>query len=175
MTTDWLRPEDDRLTRGAGRYPSNVDAVLHTQHSQPLLHAAFVRSTEAHARITRIDAAAISQFNAHIFTGADLAGITLPAINPLLKLEPLALQATPLLPLPHGGIALAIGAPLAVVLAASPELARLAAQQVVVTYESLPALSDEDLNAPLVAKQAWGKTNEELSDCIAVSITHSLP
>ena len=62
-----LRKEDPRYLRGEGRF---VDDIL----LPGMLHAAFVRSPHAHARITRIatDAARRVPGVAYVFTFADL-------------------------------------------------------------------------------------------------------
>jgi carbon-monoxide dehydrogenase large subunit len=62
------RREDPRYLRGEGRYVEDI--VL-----PGMLHAAFLRSPHAHARIARIDAGAARRVPgvAHVFTFADLA------------------------------------------------------------------------------------------------------
>ena len=61
------RREDPRLVTGAGKYTDDI-------HVDGCLHAAFVRSTMAHARIVRVDigAAAAMPGVAGVFVAADL-------------------------------------------------------------------------------------------------------
>src|SRR6516164_4187669 len=68
-----LRREDARLLRGAGNYVSDVALP-------GLLHAAFVRSPAAHARIVRLDAGAALRLNGVVaaLTAADLDGLVKP-------------------------------------------------------------------------------------------------
>ena len=68
-----LRREDARLLRGGGRYIS--DFALPGQ-----LHAAFVRSTSAHANLLEVDVAATREVPGVIavFSAADLAGHVKP-------------------------------------------------------------------------------------------------
>jgi aerobic carbon-monoxide dehydrogenase large subunit len=67
------RVEDDRLLTGRGRYVADVDPP-------GVLHAAFLRSPLAHARIKRIDVASAKRAPGvvTVFTGADIARLTRP-------------------------------------------------------------------------------------------------
>ena len=60
-----LRREDDRFLRGVGQYVENIELP-------GALHATFVRSPYAHARIGEIDASAASELpGVQVFTAAD--------------------------------------------------------------------------------------------------------
>ena len=60
-----LRREDDRFLRGTGQYVENLELA-------GALHATFVRSPYAHARIDGIDASAASALaGVEVFTAAD--------------------------------------------------------------------------------------------------------
>jgi len=61
-----LRVEDDRFLRGEGLYVEN-------QEVPGALHATFVRSPVAHARIVGIDTSAVASIpGAQVFTAADV-------------------------------------------------------------------------------------------------------
>jgi aerobic carbon-monoxide dehydrogenase large subunit len=67
------RVEDDRLLTGRGRYVADVDPP-------GVLHAAFLRSPHAHARIKGVDVASAKGVPGvvAVFTGADMARLTRP-------------------------------------------------------------------------------------------------
>src|SRR5438067_1750190 len=77
------RVEDQRILRGKGRYIDDVKLP-------GMLHAAFLRSPHAHARITRIDTAKAKQLPGvvAVLTAADLQGVANPmALAPTPDLE----------------------------------------------------------------------------------------
>jgi aerobic carbon-monoxide dehydrogenase large subunit len=130
------RKEDPALLSGKGRFVDDIQLP-------GMLHAAFVRSSHAHARIRGVDVAAAR---------------TMPGVHLALSFAelPQTLQnnALPLF-VPHAAIgqpfmphALAsteacyVGEPLAVVVADSRYLAEDAAAAVTVDYEPLPAVTD---------------------------------
>ena len=129
------RKETLRFVTGTGRY---VDDLL----PPGTLHASFVRSSCAHARIKRIDVeSARSMPGVHaIFTGKDIAA----ALKPLriggssrvrqVKLYPLAVDKVRY-----------FGEPLAVVVADTRYLAEDALEEVAVDYEALPVVVDPEL------------------------------
>ena len=141
------RREDLRLLRGRGRYVDDVS--LPGQ-----LHAAFVRSPHAHARIASIDtsrAAAMPGVHA-VLTGADIEDAI--GLAPMIWHPPgtevLVPESRPLL----SGRVACVGAPVAVVLADTPYAAEDGADAVEVAYEPLPAVADPleamEEGAPLV-------------------------
>src|SRR5262245_11935564 len=71
--TSIQRVEDARVLTGRGRYID--DLVL-----PGMLHAAFLRSPHAHARITRIDTAAARQVPGvvAVYVGSDMQALTNP-------------------------------------------------------------------------------------------------
>jgi aerobic carbon-monoxide dehydrogenase large subunit len=137
------RKEDPALLRGEGQFVDDI-------HFPGMLHAAFVRSPHAHARIGRIDkSAALALPGVHaVFTFADLP-------------EPVRRQTLPLL-VPHPSLreprmpyalvqdeACYVGEPVACVIADSRYIAEDGADRVEVDYEPLPAVSDcRDALAP---------------------------
>ncbi|HET9754152.1 MAG TPA: molybdopterin cofactor-binding domain-containing protein [Myxococcales bacterium] len=128
------RREDPRLITGKGNYVDDV-------RLPGTLHAAFVRSPHAHARIRGIDVTAAKKLKgvAAVYTGKDLVAggmkpIPVGWLIPNMKIParyPLAVDR-----------ARHMGEAVAVVLAESPYLARDAAELVSVDWEPLPAVAD---------------------------------
>lgn len=139
------RKEDYRLLTGQGRYVDDVTVP-------GALHACFVRSPHAHARIKDIDATAAKEMPGvvAVFTGKDLAQWTTRArmAPPIDGLQPMEMDALPIDKVRFQGD------PVACVVASDRYLAEDAAEQVQVDYEPLPAVTDMwqalDPQAPLV-------------------------
>ena len=137
------RAEDRRLITGRGRYSDDV--TLPRQ-----VHAAFLRSPHAHARIRSIDvraAAALAGVLA-VFTGTDaaeLAGIphrpvpTNPHEVPMQSRDGSAFFAAPRPPLPADRVR-CVGEPVVMVVTETAALARDGVDHVVVDYEPLAAV-----------------------------------
>jgi carbon-monoxide dehydrogenase large subunit len=128
----WLRREDQRLLAGTGCFVGDVQLP-------GMLHAVFVRSAHAHGRIVAVDADAAQQSPGvrAVFTNEDFAALAAPQVNHLL----------PGLHLPAVGAVgrdrvLAVGAPLALVLADTRAQAQAAADLVWADIEELPAVMD---------------------------------
>ena len=126
------RKEDGRFITGRGKYTDDIN--LPGQ-----LHAAFVRSPYAHARIRGVETSAAKAMPGvrAVFTGADLkAG----GVNPL----PVGWLHAGINVAEHHAIAVDaaryVGEAVAVVLAESAAGARDAAEAVAVDYEELPAV-----------------------------------
>ena len=148
------RREDPRLLRGEGRFVDDIKLP-------GMLHAAFVRSPHAHARIggIRADAARRLAGVAHVFAFADLARWMKPL--PLFGAIPAGLAArvevtmrqAPQLALCKD-VARYVGEIVAMVLAESRALAEDAAELVEVDYEPLPPVTDmvagAEPGAPLI-------------------------
>jgi len=137
-----LCAEDAALLRGTAQFGDDVllpDA----------LHIAFVRSTQAHAQLLRIDAAtALRLPGVHtVLTARELGRHAMPTPNPLLRL----LHNTHFELLAHETVAY-VGQAVAVVLANSPRQAREAAAQVRLLYEPLPAVGDFANDSPATAR-----------------------
>ncbi len=125
------RVEDQRLLTGNGRYVDDLP-------DRGALHAAFLRSPYAHAKITSIDvtgalkAGAIAAFTAHDM-GDCWKELPVPIPHPALR--------------PHNTVPLAkdkaryMGEPVVVVLAESRAAAEDALEGVRVSYEILPAVA----------------------------------
>jgi aerobic carbon-monoxide dehydrogenase large subunit len=124
-----LRREDRGLLTGATAYLEDVtvpDAV----------HAVFVRSGVAHARIASIDAAEARAMPGVIgvVTADDLAGLRMPAVENM----PDGLRR----PLLAAGVVRFLGEPVAVAVAATRRQALDAAEVVAVEYDPLPVVVD---------------------------------
>mgnify|MGYP005806111903 CR=1 FL=1 len=127
-----LRKEDERLLTGHGRFVDDIAVPGE-------LHACFVRSPHAHARIKAIDPQAALELPGvvAVFTGRDLAAWTTrhrmaPAIE--------GLQAVEMDTLPVDKVRFQ-GDPVACVIARDRYTAEDAAEQVAVDYEVLPAVT----------------------------------
>ncbi|HEX6146781.1 MAG TPA: xanthine dehydrogenase family protein molybdopterin-binding subunit [Acidimicrobiia bacterium] len=125
-----LRIEDHRLVTGAGRYVADLAPP-------DTVHLAFVRSTEAHARITGVDMTAVDSPQVlGVFTGADLGLTDIPGDSTAVP--------APDFPRPHLASEKVrySGEPVAVVVATTAAAALDAADLVWVDYEPLPAVVD---------------------------------
>src|SRR5438309_6963639 len=156
-----LRREDARLLRGGGRYIS--DFALPGQ-----LHAAFVRSTSAHANLLEVGVAAAREVPGVIavFTAADLAGHVKPlrAISRAPGYRPCN---TPIL---ADEKVRTIGEPIALVVADDRYHAEDGAAVVTVSYEPLPALLTIDEALAEGAPAIHAEAPENLFNCFEQSI-----
>jgi len=127
------RREDDRLTSGAGQYVDDIQRP-------GMLHAAFLRSPYAHARIKSIDVSAARALpGVHaVVTGEDAHART----KPMGTLVPTPRQIT------HYCLAVGkvrfMGEPVAAVAAESRAIAEDALERIAVEYEPLPVSADAD-------------------------------
>ena len=130
------RPNAKRLLAGRGRYVTDIKLPR-------MLHAAFLRSPYAHARIVAINAdAARALDGVHLVaTGAELARICTPWTGTLDHFK--GMSSEPQLPLPLERVVWAGQAVVAVV-AESRALAEDALELVIVDYEELPPVVDLD-------------------------------
>jgi carbon-monoxide dehydrogenase large subunit len=143
MTTRYFgerikRNEDPRLLTGQGLYVDDVDLP-------DMLHAAFVRSPYAHARITSIDASRALQRPGVVaaYTAADLGDYWKP--GPLLvsppPVEGITFNERTQVPLARDKVRFA-GEPLVLVLAESRYIAEDALADIEVSYEPFEAVGD---------------------------------
>jgi carbon-monoxide dehydrogenase large subunit len=153
------RREDPRLVTGHGTY---VDDVV----VPGMLHAAFVRSDVARARITRIDVAAALALDGvrAVLTGAELnAG--LGSFQPtMFQGEHPPSPCAPLHALADGDVRF-VGDPVALVVAESRYVAEDACELVEVDYEALEPIID-----PEVAGGATELVHPELGSNIAMQV-----
>src|SRR5260370_11866208 len=139
------RVEDPRLVTGAGTYIGDLWPT-------GMLHAEFVRSQYAHARLNSIDTSAAQALPGvvAVFTGADVND----KINPLPGHSSIDGAKNPKRTLLADGIVRFMGEAIAVVVAESADIARDAAERVIVDYADLPVVIDLDAaaedGAPLV-------------------------
>ncbi len=131
------RKEDPPLIQGQGSYVEDIVLV-------GTLHAAIVRSPEAHARITSIDtsAAAARDDVVGVFVGEDLSDLLAPL--PMAWVPPgVEIKAPEHWPLARGEVN-HVGDPVAVVVGRDKYTVIDAAEDVVVSYESLPVVVDPE-------------------------------
>src|SRR6187549_288137 len=127
------RREDPRLIQGRGTFVDDVKIV-------GMQHIAFKRADIAHGRILSIDTSAAETMDGveAVFTGAAIAQ----------QLGPMPI-GTPFPSPPHYAVAIDTvryaGEAVAVVVASDRYIARDAADAIVVTYDSLPAVVDPEL------------------------------
>ena len=149
------RKEDPALLRGEGRFVDDI-------HIPGILHAAFVRSPYAHARIGRIDkSAALAVAGVHaVLVFEDLPESVRRQTLPLLVPNPALKQPF----MPYALVkdeACYAGEPIACIVAESRYIAEDAAQLLEVDYDPLPAVDDcrAALQADSALAHAGGDTN----------------
>jgi carbon-monoxide dehydrogenase large subunit len=133
------RVEDPALLAGKGQFTDDVAPAGQLQ-------VVFVRSPHAHARIVSIDSTAASAMPGvtAVFTGAQLvqAGVQpLPVVVPFKRADGSDVVTAPRRALAHER-ARFVGEAVAMVVAASRDAARAAANALAVEYEELPAVTD---------------------------------
>ena len=130
------RPNARRLLQGRGVYVDDLRLPL-------LLHAAFLRSPYAHARIRRIDTARAAQRSGvvRVATAADLAGLYTPWVGVLTHMK--GMKSAPQHPLAPGR-ACWQGEPVAAVVAESRAIAEDAVAEIEVEWEELPAITSPE-------------------------------
>jgi carbon-monoxide dehydrogenase large subunit len=149
-----LRTEDPELLVGAGKFVSDLDL-------DGCLHATFVRSDMAHARIDGIDtsAAADAPGVVGVFTAADLE---LAPFHGFVKVADVFARP----PLATDVVRF-VGEPLAVILAETPAQGRDAADLVVVDYDPLPSVIDPEAAFGADAPVLFGDHGSN----VAISVT----
>jgi aerobic carbon-monoxide dehydrogenase large subunit len=155
------RKEDPRMITGRGRYTEDINLP-------GMLHAAIVRSPEAHADIVSIDTSAAKERPGvvAVLTGEDMAddfasGLAMVWVPPGVEIK------TPEnWPLQRGQVK-HVGDPVAVVVAASRGAAMDAADEVIVEYDAKPAVVDPEKalenGAPLVWESFGSNKTHEWS------------
>jgi len=132
------RNEDPRLLTGRALFVDDVDLP-------GMLHAAFLRSPYAHARILGIDTSRVLQREGvvAVYTAEDLGDYWKP--GPLLVPPPpvagMVFNQRTQVPLAKGKVR-QLGEPVAVVVAVSRYVAEDALEDIAVEYEALPAVVD---------------------------------
>ena len=130
-----LRKEDAGLLTGRGQFVADISLPR-------MLHAAFLRSPFAHARIKSVDAAAARALPGVelVWTGEDVKGLS-PGVVGSMKLEGFVTTAQPIL---AADIVRFVGESVALVVARSRRLAEDALQLIDIEYEELAAVTDTD-------------------------------
>jgi carbon-monoxide dehydrogenase large subunit len=130
------RSEDPRILTGAGRYVDDVKLPA-------MLHAAFVRSPLAHARVLSVDVSAARELPGVVaaFTGAELEEMTVPGPEALLALMGWK-GPTPEFTLLATDKVRFAGDPVAIVIAQSRYLAEDGCELVQAEYAELPAVTN---------------------------------
>jgi aerobic carbon-monoxide dehydrogenase large subunit len=143
------RTEDPRLLTGLGAYTDDRQVTR-------VLHVAFRRSDQAHARIRSIDCSAARAAPGVMaaFTAEDLG----EAVRPLIAISRMpSYYPTPLLPLARGKVRY-VGEPVVGVIAQSRYYAEDALELIAIDYEPLAAVSDAEQavhsGAPLLHEEA---------------------
>ncbi len=126
------RSEDPRILTGAGRYVDDIKLP-------GMLHAAFVRSPMAHARVLSVDVSAAQALPGvvAVLTGADLEAMTVPGPDALMALMGWK-GPTPEFTLLATDKVRLVGDPVAVVIAESRYVAEDGCELVEVEYDDLP-------------------------------------
>jgi aerobic carbon-monoxide dehydrogenase large subunit len=132
------RKEDPRLITGKSTYVGDL-------HLAGTLHVAFVRSQYAHANINNIDTSAAKDIPGvrEVITGAEASAIVNPANadSPIPSPGDTASTDISRFPLAVGRVRY-VGEPIAAVVANTAQLARDAADTIMVDYDPLPAVTD---------------------------------
>jgi carbon-monoxide dehydrogenase large subunit len=130
------RPNAKRLLAGKGRYVTDIKLPR-------MLHAAFVRSPYAHAKIISVDVSeAVAMAGVHLVaTGQDLAKLCKPWVGTLDHFH--GMKSPPQLPLATDKVVWA-GQAIAAVVALTRAQAEDAAERVHVEFEELAVVTDID-------------------------------
>jgi carbon-monoxide dehydrogenase large subunit len=162
------RREDDRILRGQTTYLDDVALP-------ELVHAAFVRSPHAHARITEVRAPASAPGVLTVMSADDLGD----------RVQPFPVQSPPGMESaaePHPVLARGevryVGQAVAVVVAETRALAEDAAELVEVDYEPLEPLTDVRGGGPRLTR--WSRSGGDVSAAFeraahVVRTSHSIP
>src|ERR1700734_1691461 len=129
------RSEDPRILTGGGRYVDDIKLP-------GMLHAAFVRSPLAHGRVLAVDASAARELPGvvAVYTGADLATMTLPGQDPLFAMMGGDGPAPEYTLLATDKVRF-VGDPVAIVVAENRYLAEDGCELVEVDYADLPPVA----------------------------------
>jgi aerobic carbon-monoxide dehydrogenase large subunit len=152
------RKEDRRMLLGRGRFTADLDPTSRAPGARGsgLLHAAFVRSPHAHARVDGIDTSAALKADGvtAVLTAASLGH---PGLLAILEREEFVPTRMPIL---AGDTVRFTGEPVAMVIADDPYLAEDAAELVEADWAPLPAVTSldraQDPAAPRLHEQADG-------------------
>jgi carbon-monoxide dehydrogenase large subunit len=158
---------DDRLIRGAGCFSD--DLVLPGR-----LHACFVRSPHAHARILAVEAEAARALAGvvAVLTAADMEALRIGNVSvpQIITGRGGAKLIVPFRPALAADRVMHVGQPVALILAATPREAEEAALVVEVEYDPLLAVADAEIALQPDAPQLWPEASGNLAvDYVAPS------
>ncbi|MEA2985438.1 MAG: aerobic carbon-monoxide dehydrogenase large subunit [Alphaproteobacteria bacterium] len=141
------RVEDDALMRGAGRFLD--DAPMPGE-----LHAYFLRSPHAHAKVLSVDTEAASAAPGvmAVLTAAEMKAAKVTSVARHVAIANMVMPLRP--PLADGRV-LHVGQPVAAVIAETARQARDAAELIAVDYEVLPSVVDLRAAEKPGAPQLW--------------------
>jgi len=128
------RPDTRRLLKGRGKFVDDIQLPR-------MLHAAFLRSPVAHAKIKSIDTSAAEKVKGvvKIFKGTDFIGVVEPYVGVLSHLA--GLRSAPQMPLAIDTVRWQ-GEPVVMVIASSRAIAEDAASEIILDLEDLPAVTN---------------------------------
>lgn len=131
------RPDAKRLLEGRGQYVDDLQLPR-------MVHAAFVRSDHAHARILSIDLTTAKKMPGVVaaYAGSDFVGLVSPYVGVLTHLQ--GLRSPPQMPLAVH-TARWVGEPVVMIVADSRAAAEDACECVSIDYEPLDAACDAEL------------------------------
>ncbi len=147
------RKEDPRLLRGVGKYVGDI-------HRVGMVHAAILRSTHAHARISKVDTSQALRLEGVIgvLTAADMPGLkTIPMRTGRIP----GLERSQQFPIATTKVRY-VGDPVAVVVAASRYIAEDAIELIDVAYEAVGPVTD--------ARQSMQPGGPQLHDAVPNNI-----
>jgi aerobic carbon-monoxide dehydrogenase large subunit len=166
------RKEDPRFITGTGRYVEDITPM-------GTLHAAIVRSSEAHATITSIDISAAREHPnvVAVLTGDDLIADFERGMTTVWAPPGVEMNRPDHWPLKRGEVK-CVGDPVAVVVATDRYVAADAAEKVIVEYDPKPAVVDVEAaleeGSPLVWEQfgtnrthEWGVSGGDIDQALA--------
>ncbi len=128
------RPDTRRLLKGRGKFVDDIQLPR-------MLHAAFLRSPVAHAKIKSIDTSAAEKVKGvvKIFKGTDFIDVVEPYVGVLSHLA--GLRSAPQMPLATDTVRWQ-GEPVVMVIANSRAIAEDAASEIILDLEDLPAVTN---------------------------------
>jgi len=151
------RTEDPRLLTGRGRYTD--DFVL-----RRLAHAFVLRSPHAHARIRSVDTRAAQQMPGAlaVLTGEDWTAEKFGAPRPIIPRQRRDRSSMYVPPRPAlaRDLVMLVGDPVAFVVAENVDLAKDAAERVVVDYEPLPCVTATEEALSPNATKLWAECRD---------------
>src|SRR5689334_1989033 len=153
------RKEDVRLLRGIGKYVGDI-------HRPGMAHAAILRSTHAHARIIKIDAAVKLPGVVGVLTSTDMPGLkTIPMRTGVIP----GLERSQQTPIATNKVRY-VGDPVAVIIAENRYIAEDALELIEVEYATLGAVTDARASMEPGAPQLHAATPNNIAANFQVNV-----